>query len=691
MSHMKCTSGLRTRSPKSSRQILRFVARSLGRAGWACGIVTVAVSTAWADDSATDVQEVTVSAKKLEEEIPQELQKYGTRVDTITSAQITQGGYTDLAQALGTLTPGLSVNDKNGPFDYVNASYLGSRTEDILWLVDGVRINNRLYAGTTPLDTIPAAMVERVEVLEGGQALFYGTQAVAGAVNIVTKSFSDKPDGAVSAAIDSNQGKHADAYARDAVGKNQFVVYISSDQSNGFQPFPDQDYQPSGTDRRRDYDVLTLGAKYAYNFTDDYRLSVAEQHTTANLDYANPYLVAKEYNQRSEDLLTAKFDAKFNDAVQLFIKPYYHWWQSWVTQYDNTIPPSDTLTAVYAHTPWGYKDYGVNVLTEIRPGGPLEYFGGYDLQDYTGRDASLVITQHTETTNAVFGQVRTSSDLFQNLRLSAGFRFNAPSVGDTDTVWTLNGQYDFSQHLYLRGSVGTTFRLPTTEELFANDPNDERGDPNLKPETGTNYLLSAGGKEDGPAGPITWEVTGFYRELKNLIDYATFDATTNQAVFGNIPGTVHTKGCQFTVTASLAQSLSANANYTYADAKDPSTGEQISRVPKQLIKAGLDYHPAYPWGATVTADYFGATNRTGLWDGTETFGKAWVIDASARYYVGQARRQEVDVTLQNVANKIYSTDLGSGLRDSDGSSYTYHDLGVPRTLRIQYTYRFQGG
>ena len=53
---------------------------------------------------------------------------------------------------------------------------------DVLWLVDGIRINNRLYGGTTPLDTLPASMVERIEVLNGGQALFYGTQASAGAV-----------------------------------------------------------------------------------------------------------------------------------------------------------------------------------------------------------------------------------------------------------------------------------------------------------------------------------------------------------------------------------------------------------------------------------------------------------------------------------------------------------------------------
>uniref|UniRef100_UPI0013D8E04E TonB-dependent receptor plug domain-containing protein n=2 Tax=Pseudomonadota TaxID=1224 RepID=UPI0013D8E04E len=69
--------------------------------------------------------------------------------------------------------PGLSITPKNGPFDYVDISLQGSRTGDVLWLVDGVRINNRLYAGTPPLDTLPSAMVDRIEVLEGGQALFY--------------------------------------------------------------------------------------------------------------------------------------------------------------------------------------------------------------------------------------------------------------------------------------------------------------------------------------------------------------------------------------------------------------------------------------------------------------------------------------------------------------------------------------
>ncbi len=666
---------------------MRLVNKS--RLFWIFALLGAWGAPAWAATGGSDLEEVTVSAKRLEEEIPQELEKYGTRVDAITTAQIVDGGYTDVAQALGTLAPGLYLTAKNGPFDYVDASYQGSRTEDILWLVDGVRINNRLYAGTTPLDTIPASMVERIEVIEGGQALFYGTQAVAGAVNIVTKAFADKADANVSLAADSNKGKHADGYARDAAGKNQFVVYVSGDQSDGFQPFRDQDYQPSGSNHRRDYSVLTLGGKYAYNFTDAIRFSVGEQHTTARLDFARPFQAYSEVNQRSEDLLTMKLDAKFSEKVELYVKPYYHWWQSWVTQYNNTIPPSGTLILLYDHAAWGYKDYGVNLLTKLRPGGAFEYFAGYDLQRYTGSDAALVITQHTESTNAVFAQVRTSSDLSTNLRLSLGLRYTSPSVGETATVWTVNGQYNINPNLYVRGQVGTSFRLPTTEELFANDPVDERGSPNLKPEKGTNTSLSVGGSLEPTGAKLSWEVIGFYRELKNLIDYATFDPVTQQAVFGNIPGTVRTRGGEITLNALMANWLSANANYTYASARDPATGTQISRVPKAVAKAGLDFHaPSSPWGATATLNYFGTTDRTGLWDGTESYGKTALMDISGRYFIDSARRQRIDVTVQNLFDKTYATGLGTGIRDSDGSPYTFWNLGVPRTLRISYSHAF---
>ena len=113
------------------------------------------------------VEELVVQCR-LEETTPLELARYGNRVEVIDAGQIRLGGFNDLGQSLQMLVPGLYPASKNGAFDYVSCSLQGSRCQDILWLIDGVRINNRLYDTTSPLDTVPALdMGGRLEVADG--------------------------------------------------------------------------------------------------------------------------------------------------------------------------------------------------------------------------------------------------------------------------------------------------------------------------------------------------------------------------------------------------------------------------------------------------------------------------------------------------------------------------------------------
>jgi vitamin B12 transporter len=641
--------------------------------------------------SASPLDEVVVTAKSLEEELPQQLSQYGTHLDTISAAKIQNGGYIDVAGALEALAPGLYITSKNGPFDYVQISLQGSRTPDVLWLVDGVRINNRLYAGTTPLDTIPASMIERIEVLDGGQALFYGTQAVAGAINIVTKSFSDHPGGAFSLGADTNGGRELTGYFRDTVAKHQFVVYASHDQSGGIRPFPDADFQPSGTDRHRDYKVTTVGVKYGYDFTDNLTLSASYQHTNANLDFARPMLTATAYNQRNEDLVSSRLDYTPSDEFKFYIKDYYHWWLSHYTEFDNVIGRPGALTTIDDHDFWGYKDYGINLLTQIAVNRGFEYLAGYDFQNYTGRDAVLVIQQQTEHVNAFFGQIRTTPDLIPNAHLAAGLRYNMPNVGQSALVWNGSGQYDFSNSLFLKASVGTAFRLPTAEELFANDPKDERGDPNLKPETSRNANVSVGGSATIGASALKWELIGFYRVIKNLIDYQSFDPKTNQVVFGNVPGNVTVRGLEVTMDALITAALSGNFNATYSHSRQSGSDLQFAQIPVTQVKLGLDYHPSdLPFGATLNVVHLGDVDAEpfGAGNGRYGYGNYTVADLGGRIFVDGARRQRIDLHLNNAFNKTYYSGLTHGVNDTSGDAYLVHDLALPRTFSAYYTYAF---
>ncbi len=660
---------------------------------------TIPQSTPPSTSSGTpQLEEVLVTGQSLEDDLPQQLSQYGTRVTTVTSAQIQNGGYIDVASALEQQTPGLYISSNNGPFDYVQVSLQGSRTEDVLWLVDGVRINNRLYGGTTPLDTIPASMIDHIEVLDGGQALFYGTQAMAGAVNIVTRPFTDHAEGAWSLGLDSIDGKHMDGYFSDELDHNDFVLYATHDESTGIQPFPTADFQPSGTERHRPYDVTTLGLKYGYNFADDLALSALVQHTNATVGFAEPMLTALAYNQRDETLASSRLDFDPSDAFKLYVKDYYHWWYSYYTEYDNGATPytytpgaPGEITVANSDDFWGFKDYGVNLLTQFDVNRGFEYLAGYDFQGYTGRDAVLVIQQETEHVNAFFGQIRTTPDLIPDAHLAAGLRYNVPTVGQSDLVWNGSGEYDFSKSLFVRTTFGTAFRLPTDEELFANDPDDERGDPNLKPETSTNANVSVGGNVDVSDSAVKWEVTGFYRMIKNLIDCGGFDTATDQCLFENVPGDVRVIGEELTLEARLSASLSANFDATYNHSRESGVDTQFDEVPVTQFKAGLDYHPTGAWyGAGFTVVNVGDLDDEplGIGNGRFGYGNYTDLNLNGRIFLDDRHRQRIDLHVDNVFNHVYYSSLGTGVSDTTGADYVVHDLAMPRMFQVNYTYSF---
>jgi outer membrane cobalamin receptor len=652
----------------------------------ALGAATAA--TAQSAPKAADLDEVLVTGKYLEESLPLELAEYGNRVQLIQSEAIEKRAINDVAQALQIMAPSLYIQPKAGAFDYVDISMEGSRTSEVLWLVDGVRITNRLYNGTTPLDTIPAAMVERIEVLEGGQGLFYGTQSVAGVVNVITKSLSKTTGGHFSAGVDSNDGRHISGFVRGAAGPHEFVVYASSDQAKGFQPLRTADYQPSATDRKRGYDVQTIGVKYGVDLGEQLRLSLGYQRTHAKLDFAQPTLISLYYNERDEDIVNGKLDWNVNDSLSFFLKAYYHLWDSHITRYNNSITSPGTVIQVNNNTFWGYKDYGLNALAKFAPGHGMEFYAGYDFQNYNGRDDVLLIAQQTEKVHAVFGQVRTTEDLFGNLKLAAGLRRNMPKSGKALTIWNVSGQYDLNQNLFLRATAGTAYRLPDANELYANDPCCEQGNSSLQGEKSTNLNASVGGVFDLGGKSASWELVGFARKVENLI--GGVDNGHGVLVFQNTAASTEVKGWLATANLPLGDNFSANLSYSATDATNKATGLQIDRVPKTTAKGGLEFHPAdLPVGASVNFNYFGTIYQTlsgGL--GRRSYGGVTTADLSGYYEFGPEQRHRLTARVQNLADKVYTTRLLRGVPDKGGPSYLAHYEGVPRTFSLQYSYEF---
>lgn len=704
------------------------------RLEWGASLIVIAVLGAGAASAqapapasgpaAESRDTIVIVGQTIEETLPQELEQYGADVEVIDSEEIKDKGFVDVAQALQMDTPGLFLAQRGGPFSYLDISLQGSRTQDMLFLVDGVRINNRLYSGTIT-DTLPASMVERIEVVKGGQSLYYGTQAAAGVINVVTRGYTDAFNGQINVGGDTNDSLHLDAYVRGKAGPGNYVLYASQDKSNGFDAYDVR--QPSATDEDRSYDVNNIGAKYRFAFTDRLSVDARYTHTDARLDYPGARLIAYSKNERDEDIASIGVNYDMSEAVQLQLKGYWHDWDSNYTTINNRVQAGTGAitgqTVIDDRTYWGYEDKGVNALAVFSPGGGFEYVAGYDFQQYSGKDDVLLIAEQEEEVQAVFGQLRTTPDLLANGLFSAGVRYNETGDAST-TVWNVTGRYDILPTLYVQGVAGTSFLLPTAEQLYAVDPFSTLGKSDIEAEEAESFNISIGGEQDfiTAGSRASWQATLFQRDIDNLIGFADFaslaefaalypdlqtdpDPSTpgNEFVengyYTNVAGTVEVRGYEFLASADFGAGFTAQASYTHSDSEIAGTTNQIARIPKDFAKVGLGYD-ADAWGLDASLLWTGeqrsnVTVNDGPDAGTAAdvvsfnYGDYVVLDLAGHVFLDADRKQRITVRLANAFDEAYVSRVSSGFTDGSSTNrFVFGNRGLPQTLSVSYSHGF---
>ncbi len=681
------------------------------------GAQSAFAQSAPAPDAGRDV--VVVVGQTIEETLPQELRKYGSDLEVVTSEEIRNQVYVDAQQAMQMKVPGLFVSPRGGPFSYMDISLQGSRTQDMLLLVDGVRINNRLYS-TTMSDTLPASMIERIEVLKGGQSLFYGTASAAGVINFVTRGYTDDFNGLATIGGDTNDSLHLDAYARGKAGTGNYVVYASQDKSNGFDVF--DKFSASTTDHDRSYDVNTYGGKYRIELADNFSIDARYHHVDARMDNPNPRVIAYSKNERDEDIYSVGVNYDPANWVQLQVKGYWHDWDSNYTTIRNVLANGGAGPGVASqvvsdqNTFWGFWDSGINALAKFTPGGPFEYIVGYDFQKYSGRDDVLLIRQQDEEVNAPYLQIRSTDELLKNATFAVGVRYNETG-GAKKTVWNASGRYEFGPWLYAEANVGTSFLLPTAEQLYAVDPFSTIGNPNLEPEESKNLNIGFGGEADlGPS--LAWQATYFSRDIDNRIQFADClfagdpgytaaqDCTIlfpdvpstayDEGFYVNLPGTVEVRGFELQGAMDFRNGFSAVASYTDAESK-VSGGSQLARIPRNYGKIGGAYD-AGQWGAEVNALWVGELNTASLpvsadhpTGGPINYGDYVVIDVAAHVFLDAKQKHKLTARLENAFDEDYATGVGSSSPVAGADTaprFVFRNRGVPQTLHVTYSYAF---
>ena len=212
------------------------------------------------------IDEMVVKARRIEERLSAELGEFGHPVEIITGKEIEAAGFVDLAKALEVMIPGLFSSTRSGRGGYNSVSLHGS--DDILWLLDGVRINNRLYGGGWSY-TLSAHMIDRIEVLKGGESLFYGTGARAGVINIITKEITGETSGELGTSYGDKEYREIYGHVTWTFDGHGLIAFGSHEAWDGYQVLDDQAYRDAlNTDKKKPtgFDRTTMGAKYRKEF-----------------------------------------------------------------------------------------------------------------------------------------------------------------------------------------------------------------------------------------------------------------------------------------------------------------------------------------------------------------------------------------------------------------------------------------
>ncbi|UKP00277.1 TonB-dependent receptor plug domain-containing protein [Nostoc sp. UHCC 0870] len=577
--------------------------------------LTITVGMLWENFStiATEVTqeqepdiELTVIDKLLNEPVFSPFRREGTVKDStrpvyvITGEEMEAQGARTVKEALrflpgilGDGTVGTEVNALSGQF------IRGSNTGQVLILLDGRPINN-LGGGGFDLSEFTTNNIERVEVLPGGGSTLYGSDAIGGVINIVTRRPTEKITTETKVNIGSYGLNQQSIQNSGRTGDISWVVGYNRTQAQNNYPFTIPEANFEGTRRNNDALFNNFNVKLEANLGKRNTLTLSTLYlgkeqgvpggvpipvpefgqgffnslTENNRKYTDQVLTDLTWNSKlgsgKDSLLTARVYADFLN-----------------TRFDNRSG------AITSQNRFDTKQdsYGIQTTHSWNFAKNQTLVYGFDYRNTNVRNTTFNYGTNITRENyddaidqgAIFGkyEINFSPSLSMNLGVRQDFSslvngsFTSPSVG---------AKLALSDSTTLRANYIRNFRAPTIANLFNNNPTNI-GNPELKPEKGDSFDVGIDQKL-GSIGLL--RLTFFSNRVSDTIAFKrlTPPVNGNTGTWENI-GLVHTTGIEASLNLQLARNVYAFINYT---ANDPRILESANpaEVDKELRFAGAD-------------------------------------------------------------------------------------------------------
>jgi len=520
----------------------------IGPAPYPCGTG----SNVFAED--VDLEKIVVTASRREEN----RSGVARNIDVVTEKNIEETHAKDLTQVLTDLTS-VNISDYGGSGGTKTIRMRGSTASQVLVLVNGRPINNP-RDGQADLNSIPLDDIARVEVLHGPGSSLYGTGAMGGTVNVITK---DIPKEKQKTELYSSFGSFRTYTERFSHGArvSKFGYLISSE------------YKSSGGFRdNSELDSKDINTKLEYELNENNTLVLnsgfyrSKAGSPGKIDA--PDLDDKQINLKN--FLDLNWKIKPTEEGELSTKIYENYDR---LEYNNNAPEYTTDI----HTT---KVRGMDLQYAREFSDVYQLICGFNYVDNLNN--STTSAKHKYTVRAVF--LENQLDLFKDFKLNFGARADDYSNFGTEINPSAGFMYKIGEDSKLRGLISRSFRAPTFNDLYFPSKDyswgSVTGNPNLKPEKGITKEL---GIETRMNKYLLTSVTYYrndYRDLINWIDENSVyqPKNINSAVID---------GIEFDNKLELTNNWEFDAGYTFLRAKDTDTRKYLVYQPKHKIDFSL--------------------------------------------------------------------------------------------------------
>ncbi|HEX2724603.1 MAG TPA: TonB-dependent receptor [Beijerinckiaceae bacterium] len=558
---------------------------------------------------------------------PQPIQRAGSAITVITAEELEQSGMspTRSLDDVFRRVPGVTLTQAGGAGQIQTVRIRGGDVRHTLVLIDGIRVNDPSSTGREfDFSTLVLADIERIEVLRGPQSALYGSDAMGGVINIITKRGRGAPKATVAVEGGSLGTKEMRAGVSGGTDRIDYSFGFSGLDASGFSSFghrigrlqrfaPPNGFEPDSARR------LGATGRVGVKLADDVRLEVGGGSSFNRAQYDAAFLPFPDTDSLAKSHLHNGYGRLIGDAFGGTLR-------NTVTVFGNRVERRfrDEFLGPFggtSRTDFMGERTGAEYQGDLALGAfGLLTFGAKaereladsfreSLSPFPSPRMRTIAAEQTTQSAFALHQITLGNRLHLSLggriddvtspdRLVIGPDANGSSTLDRFATWRATAAYEiFETGTKLRASAGTGGKAPSLFQLFS----PEFGTPTLESERSIG--VDAGVDQALLDGRVNVSATVFHNRYRDLIDFALNPGCRPDQAFGCYFNVARAETTGLELSGDLIivpELLRTRLTYTHMKATgqtfDPLTGEfgesfELARRPKDEGRVGLVVTP----------------------------------------------------------------------------------------------------